>query len=152
MCGDGPLRPELERLAAQRDWLVLHGPRPWEEAQALQADGHACLATSVADNVQVALLEALSRGIPAVSTRVGDAQTYYVSSSLQDLCVPPGDPAAIAVALREIASSYDRYRREFTANAEILRARHANVGDDLVRLLRSELAGSGNVERPDAIR
>jgi glycosyltransferase involved in cell wall biosynthesis len=137
MCGDGPLRPELERLGAQRRWLVLHGAQPWEEAQALQASGHACLATSVADNVQVAVLEALSRGIPTVSTRVGDAPTYYVSSSLQDLCVPAGDPTAMAAALGDIASSYDRYRREFAANAEILRARHTDVGDDLVRLLRS---------------
>jgi glycosyltransferase involved in cell wall biosynthesis len=83
------------------------------------------------------VLEALSRGIPTVSTRVGDAPTYYVSSSLQDLCVPAGDPAAMAAALGDIASSYDRYRRAFEANAEILRARHTDVGDDLVRLLRS---------------
>ncbi len=137
VCGDGPLRPELERLAAQRSWLVLHGAQPWEEAQALQAGGHACLATSVADNVQVAVLEALSRGIPTVSTRVGDAPTYYASTSLQNLCVPAGNPTAMAAALGDIASSYDRYRREFAANAEILRARHTDVGDDLVRLLRS---------------
>ena len=43
----------------------------------------------------------------------------------------------MAAALADIASSYDRCRREFTANAEILRARHTDVGDDLVRLLRS---------------
>ena len=137
VCGDGPLRRELERLAAPRSWLVLHGAQPWEKAQALQARGHACLATSLADNVQVAVLEALSRGIPTVSTRVGDAPTYYVSPSLQGLCVPAQDPPAIAAALADIASSYDRYRREFTANAEMLRARHTDVGDDLVRLLRS---------------
>jgi glycosyltransferase involved in cell wall biosynthesis len=137
VCGDGPLRPELERLAAGRPWLVLHGARPWEEAQFLQGGAHACLATSVADNVQVAVLEALSRGIPTVSTRVGDAPAYYVSSALRDLCVPARDQVAVAVALAEIAASYDRYRREFAANAEILRARHTDIGDDLVRLLRS---------------
>ena len=137
VCGDGHLRPELERLAADRPWLVLHGSLPWEEVQSLQAGAHACLSTSVADNVQVALLEALSRSIPAVSTRVGDAPSYYASSPLADLCVPPGDPSAAAAALGEIAASYDRHRREFSANAEILRARHADVGEELVRLLRS---------------
>jgi glycosyltransferase involved in cell wall biosynthesis len=137
VCGDGPLRPELERLAAGRDWLVLHGARPWEEAQSLQGGAHACLATSVADNVQVAVLEALSRGIPTVSTRVGDAPTYYVSPSLRDLCVPARDRAATASALTDIASSYDRLRREFAVNAGILRARHIDIGDDLIRLLRS---------------
>ena len=75
------------------------------------------LATSVADNVQVAVLEALSRGIPTVSTRVGDAPTYYVSAPLQNLCVPTQNPEAMAAALADIASSYDRCRREFTANA-----------------------------------
>jgi glycosyltransferase involved in cell wall biosynthesis len=149
VCGDGPLRPELERLAAERSWLVLHGAQPWEKAQALQAGSHACLATSVADNVQVAVLEALSRGIPTVSTRVGDAPTYYVSSPLQGLCVPARDPAAMAAALGDIASSYDRYRRAFTANAEILRARHTDVGDDLVRFLRSGFPDVRGPERPD---
>jgi glycosyltransferase involved in cell wall biosynthesis len=140
VCGDGFLRSELERIAGQRSWLVLHGSLPWEEVQALQAGAHVCLATSVADNVQVAVLEALSRGIPTVSTLVGDAGSYYVSPALQSLCVPAGDAAAIAAALREIASSYDRHRGEFAANAEFLLARHTHVGDDLVRLLYSELA------------
>lgn len=136
--GDGPLRPELERLAGQRPWLVVHGARSWEDVQALQAGAHACLATSAADNVQVAVLEALSRGIPTVSTRVGDAPFYY-ASSLRHLCVAPGDPEATADALFELASSYERYRHEFAANADILRARHAAAGEALVRLLLEAL-------------
>jgi glycosyltransferase involved in cell wall biosynthesis len=143
VCGDGPLRPALEGLAAERPWLFLHGPLSWEEVQDLQASGHACLSTSVADNVQVALLEALSRGIPAVSTRVGDAPSYYGASSLRGLCVPPGDPAAAAAALGQIASSYERYRRRFSTNADALRARHEDVGGELVRLLRSRSADGG---------
>jgi glycosyltransferase involved in cell wall biosynthesis len=141
LCGDGPLRPRLERLAEERPWLVVHGSQPWETVQEMQAGAHACLSTSVADNVQVALLEALSRGIPTVSTRVGDALSYYGTASLQDMCVRPGDPEASGAALGEIASSYQRYRREFSVNAAILRARHATVGEELVRLLCS---GSAN--------
>jgi len=57
----------------------------------------------------------------------------------------------MAAALGDIASSYDRYRREFTANAEILRARHTDVGDDLVRLLRSGLPDVRRPERPDSV-
>jgi glycosyltransferase involved in cell wall biosynthesis len=133
--GDGPLRVELEQQARQRPWLIVQGPRTWEEVQSLQAEGHACLATSVADNVQVTVLEALSRGIPTVSTRVGDAPSYYLSSSLRRLCVAPRDPEATADALLDIASSYDDYRNQFAANADILRVRHADAGDALVRLL-----------------
>ncbi len=135
VCGDGPLRPELEQLARTRPWLVLHGALDWEAAQALQARAHACLATSVADNVQVTVLEALSRGIPTVSTQVGDAPTYYLSPSLRHLCVPPRDAEATASALHDLSASYERYRTGFAANGDILRTRHAEAGEALVRLL-----------------
>jgi glycosyltransferase involved in cell wall biosynthesis len=134
MCGDGRLRGELEELAAQRPWLVLHGSRPWEEAQALQARAHVCLSTSVADNVQVAVLEALCRGIPTVSTRVGDAPAYYLRPAIHHLCVPPRDPEAVAKALLDLAASHDDYRREFEANAAALRARHEDAGAILAAL------------------
>jgi glycosyltransferase involved in cell wall biosynthesis len=138
--GDGPLRPDLEQLARRRSWLLVHGPRTWEEVQLLQAEGHACLATSVADATQLTVLEPLSRGIPTVSTRVGDAPAHYVSSSIRHLCVAPRDPDATADALLDLASSYDSYRSRFADNAEILRARHAAAGEALMRLLVEALS------------
>ena len=144
--GDGPLRTELEHQARRRPWLLVQGPRTWEEVQSLQAEGHACLATSVADNVQVTVLEALSRGIPTVSTRVGDAPSYYLSPSISHLCVAPRDPEATADALLDLATSYDGYRSQFAANGDALRTRHADAGDALVRLLIGALRkaeGSG---------
>jgi glycosyltransferase involved in cell wall biosynthesis len=152
VCGDGPLRPELEQLARQRPWILVHGARSWEEAQTLQAGAHACLATSVADNVQVTVLEALSRGIPTVSTQVGDAPSYYLSSSIRHLCVAPQDPQAMADALLDLASSYDSYRSRFAANADILRARHAEAGEALVRLLVEGLPDTGSAGRPSPMR
>jgi glycosyltransferase involved in cell wall biosynthesis len=128
VCGDGPLRPELERLATRRPWLVLHGALGWEDVQAVQGSGHACLATSVADNVQVALLEALCRGIPTVSTRVGDAPAYYDRPAIRHLCVEPRDPEAVAHALLDLAAAYESYRPEFAANAAVLTERHAAAG------------------------
>jgi glycosyltransferase involved in cell wall biosynthesis len=134
VCGDGRLRRELEELAARRPWLVLDGTVPWEEAQALQARAHVCLSTSVADNVQVAVLEALCRGIPTVSTRVGDAPAYYVRPAIRHLCVVARDPDAVAGALLDLAASYERYRREFAANAQLLQARHEHAGAILATL------------------
>jgi glycosyltransferase involved in cell wall biosynthesis len=134
VCGDGGLRPELERLARRRPWLVLHGTRSWEDVQALQGSAHACLATSVADNVQVAVLEALCRGIPTVSTRVGDAPAYYNRPAIRHLCVEPREAEAVAQALLDLAVSYDSYRREFAANAAVLRAHHAEAGAALASL------------------
>ena len=137
--GDGPLRTRLDHLARERPWLRLHGARSWEEVQRRQADGHICLSTSVADNVQVAVLEALSRGIPTVSTRVGDAPSYYVETALEHLCVRPAEPQAAADALLDLASSYDAYRRGFIANAAALRERHGQAGDVLARLVSDAL-------------
>jgi glycosyltransferase involved in cell wall biosynthesis len=152
VCGDGPLRSELEQLARQRPWLLVHGARSWEEVQVLQAGGHVCLATSVADNVQVTVLEALSRGIPTVSTRVGDAPSYYFSSSIRQLCVPPRDPEATADALFDLASSYDSLRSLFAANAAILRVRHASAGEALARLLIEALPSAGSADRPVSVK
>jgi glycosyltransferase involved in cell wall biosynthesis len=136
--GDGPLRAQLDALTRERPWLHVLGARSWEEVQRRQADSHVCLSTSVADNVQVAVLEALSRGIPTVSTQVGDAPTYY-ASSLEHLCVRPEEPQATADALLDVASSYDAYRGEFDANGAALRQRHGEAGDLLARLVSDAL-------------
>lgn len=141
VCGDGPLRPELERLAAERPWLVVHGPRSWEEVQALQGSAHACLASSVADNVQVAVLEALCRGIPTVSTQAGDAPAYYTRPAIRHLCVEPRNAAALAAALLDLAESYESYRQEFAANASALRAHHAAAGPALAGLAEAAIPG-----------
>jgi glycosyltransferase involved in cell wall biosynthesis len=140
--GDGPLRPDLEQLARERQWLMVLGRRTWEEVQLLQAEGHACLATSVADATQLTVLEPLSRGIPTVSTQVGDAPSHYLSSSIRHLCVPPRDAEATADALLDLASSYDSYRSRFADNAELLRARHAEAGEALAQLLAEALSGA----------
>ena len=69
------------------------------EIQEAQAAGHVCLSTSLRDATQIAILEPLARGIPVVSTRVGDAPAHYVSASLQSFCVDAADPDATAAAI-----------------------------------------------------
>jgi glycosyltransferase involved in cell wall biosynthesis len=137
--GDGPLRGELVALALERPWLVLPGSVAWESVQQAQARAHVCLSTSVADNVQVALLEPLARGIPCVSTRVGDALSYYERPAIRHLCVPPADAAALADAILDVAGSYGRVRKEFSKNAAVLKARHSSSGDVLEQLVASAL-------------
>ena len=136
MYGDGPLRPQLDALANDRPWLSVRGAHDWTNVQAAQASAHACLSTSSADNVQVALLEALSRGIPAVSTRIGDAPTYY-GPRLVDFCVSARDAGRLAAALEVLAESYDVYRREFADNAVHLRQRHGRAAEELIGLVWS---------------
>jgi glycosyltransferase involved in cell wall biosynthesis len=139
--GSGILWDELWRLARDRPWLVLCGPRSWSEVQEAQDAGHVCLSTSLRDATQIAILEPLARGIPVISTRVGDALAHYVSASLQSFCVDAADPDATAAAILALASSYERRREEFAANADELRARHARGPERLGSLL--EIAAFG---------
>jgi glycosyltransferase involved in cell wall biosynthesis len=89
------------------------------------------------DNVQVGLLEPLARGIPVVSTRVGDAPSYYLDPALKSFCARPGDVDAIVEAIRELSASYRLYRAAFAANGRLLRAQHEEGIERLVRLIES---------------
>jgi glycosyltransferase involved in cell wall biosynthesis len=145
--GSGVLWDELWRLARDRPWLVLCGQRSWSEVQEAQDAGHVCLSTSLRDATQIAILEPLARGIPVVSTRVGDAPAHYVSASLQSFCVDAADPDATAAAILALASSYARQREEFTANADRLRARHARGPERLSSLLEIAAFASRTSDR-----
>ena len=141
--GGGILDSELVGLARSRPWLRLHGARGWDEIQEIQAAAHLCLSTSAADNVQVAVLEALSRGIPVVSTRVGDASCYYLGGPLSRFCVAPGDPDVLAEAILELCSSYPSYRDAFCENAQQLTAQHAEAPSVLGHLIAESALRAG---------
>jgi glycosyltransferase involved in cell wall biosynthesis len=135
MYGDGPLRARMDALAAERPWLTLRGARPWSEVLAAHERAHACLSTSVWDNVQVAVLEALARGVPVVSTRVGDAPHYYRVPSLERFCVESGDEDALGDALVRLAGSYDAHRRAFGDNGRQLASIHRAAPRVLMELI-----------------
>ncbi|HVH18829.1 MAG TPA: glycosyltransferase family 4 protein, partial [Myxococcota bacterium] len=134
--GSGPLLHALEELARDRPWLAVRGARTWEEIQQVQGTAHVCLSTSLRDATQIAVLEPLARGVPVVSTRVGDAGGYY-ARGLHSFCVEPGDPVAAAEAILALASSYDRYRARFAANAHELLRRHRDGARRLAAVLES---------------
>jgi glycosyltransferase involved in cell wall biosynthesis len=141
--GSGPLLPALEELARDRPWLTLGGARSWDEIQAIQGAAHVCLSTSLRDATQMAILEPLSRGVPVVSTRVGDALGYY-ERGLWPFCVEPRDPDAAAQAILVLAASYERYRRRFALNADELLRRHGEGAERLAELLRPHEPANGN--------
>ena len=89
------------------------------------------------------ILEPLSRGVPVVSTRVGDALGYY-ERALWPFCVEPGDRDAAAQAILVLAASYQRYRRRFAANAGELVRRHGEGAERLAELLRPHSSVNGN--------
>jgi glycosyltransferase involved in cell wall biosynthesis len=135
--GDGMLARELDVLARSRPWLHARGIRPWAEIQQIQESAHVCLSTSLRDATQIAILEPLSRGLPVVSTQVGDAPHHYIAPSIQRFCVEPANADAAAEAILELASSYERRRDEFAANGRLLQARHRQGQAHLASLIGS---------------
>ncbi len=105
--GDGPMRPELEALAARtptpvRFWGWLDNSS--DELRSLYERAAIFVFPSSAENFPVTLLEAMDAGLAIITTDctgcpevVGDAA----------LLVPPEDPAAIRQALLKLTQSED---------------------------------------------
>ena len=142
--GEGILAPELELLARERPWVRVQGGRPWDRIQHVQAEAHVCLSTSLRDATQIAILEPLSRGLPVVSTSVGDAPRHYIAPSVGRYCVEPADVDASAAALLELASAYERHRNEFAENGRLLRERHRMGQAELVSLVQATASSTSD--------
>ena len=98
-------------------WLTLRGARPWPEVLDAHARAHVCLSTSVWDNVQVAVLEALARGVPGRldpgrrrAALLPRARARAASASRAAM------PTALGGALGRLASGYAAHRRAFADN------------------------------------
>jgi glycosyltransferase involved in cell wall biosynthesis len=113
--GDGPERPRLEaqvREAALGDRVALRGRVSAAELRRAYAEADVLVLPSVLDSrndtegLGVVLLEAMSYGVPVVGSRVGGIPDIIVDGAT-GLLVPPGDPAALAAALRHLAADPD---------------------------------------------
>lgn len=103
--GDGPLRAELERLAAPLgDRVRFLGHQP---ADALARLLHTCeiavfpsvpARSGDQDGLPVAMLEAMTAGKPVVASRIAGIDEAVVDGE-HGLLVPPGDAGALADAL-----------------------------------------------------
>ena len=97
--GDGPLLPALtEKINAAgiADAVWLPGART-DIAEIMQSFSVFAL-SSIAEGTPVTMLEAMSSGLPVVSTRVGGIPDL-VQDGLTGRLVPPGDTQALAAAL-----------------------------------------------------
>lgn len=76
LCGEGSLRPQLERVIASRGLhgVQLLGNVPYEQVPSLLAAADLMLLTSRYEGMPVAVLEALACGVPVVSTDVGEVR------------------------------------------------------------------------------
>ncbi|UBV44325.1 glycosyltransferase (plasmid) [Deinococcus taeanensis] len=123
--GDGPLRADLEALAAElgvsrsvdfRGWLDPAGvAAEMDQADILALPSHF-------EGQPLSLLEGMARGLALLSTRVGGIPDL-IEDGVSGRLVPPGDPGALSAALAELLSDQDA-RARYGA-AAYARAAHA---------------------------
>ena len=155
--GDGQMRPEVERAALQTPRLQYLGRLPYREVGGVVASALASLVPKIRDNDRdetgvfpVKLFEIMACGVPAV---VSDypGQADLVRRGRCGLVVPPGDAAALAVAVGELAANPDTARamgqrgyelvvREHSWDARALQTAH--VIEQVLRKMACETAKS----------
>lgn len=100
--GDGPFRPELERLCASMGlWEVTRftGERPRSCLPGLYAEADLLVIPSFAEVFPYVALEAVASGVPVVATAVGGLPEAFGDDVV---LVPPMDPAALASGILTI--------------------------------------------------
>jgi len=99
VAGDGPMRAELQAAAATAGNHVRF-VGPVEQPAALVRLARCVVSTAAWEGLPLALLEALALGAPVVATAV-DGVVDVVPPDAAVL-VPPGDPAAVAAAIKRV--------------------------------------------------
>jgi glycosyltransferase involved in cell wall biosynthesis len=114
--GDGPEAGRWRRLAAATpyaDRIVFRGRISDEEliVHYRAADVFVLPSTLRAESLGVVLLEAMACELPLVTTELGTGTSYANVQGETGLVVPPGDPRALAAALRFVLDDPARRRR-----------------------------------------
>lgn len=111
--GDGPERPHLERLAGELglgDRVEFTGQLPPERALAAVASCHLMVMPSVDEAFGVVYAEGMAAGLPVVGCAGEGGPEEIAALGEGMLRVPPGDPAALAAALRPLLAEPERLR------------------------------------------
>jgi glycosyltransferase involved in cell wall biosynthesis len=118
IAGDGPLRPELERLAAESgvsERVRFLGMRT--DARALMGAADVVVMPSRSEGLPLSALEALASGTPLVATDVRGLRELVVDG--QDALLVPEDADALADALRRVLDDPSLARRLGEAGRQV---------------------------------
>jgi glycosyltransferase involved in cell wall biosynthesis len=141
LVGEGPERERLtRRIAACGLGHVVHLAGAVPDARALLADYQFAILPSHMEGLPNAVLEAMAAGLPVIATAVGGVPEL-VADRVTGILVPPRAPAALAVAIRELAGDPALRRRMGAAarraaersGVDVCAARHETVYRTLLR-------------------
>ena len=118
LIGDGPLRPELERHAAElglQDCIQFLGDR--RDIPAVLANMDVSVVPSASESLSNVMLESMAAGVPVVATDVGG--NCELAGDGRAVLIAPNDVEALAAGIGrvladpELRSSMSRNAREF---------------------------------------
>jgi len=125
LCGDGPLRPRFERMAAAlaRDRVKFYGFISHDDMKDFYRRASLLVNANRDDNHPNSILEAMAFGVPVVATAVGGVP-FLIRDGETGFLVPPEDPAALAekivYVLRHPAEAAEVAARARRAVAELM--------------------------------
>lgn len=121
LVGDGRIRARIERLASRLDIggrCEFRGHLPSGEAVCAELDkADLFVLPSRTEGLPRALIEAMARGLPCISTSVGGIPELLPAEDL----VAPGDVSALAAKIRDVACSAECRQRMSLRNITVAR-------------------------------
>jgi glycosyltransferase involved in cell wall biosynthesis len=107
LVGDGPDRAALEQMAADlkiADLVHFAGAVNQDHIRRLYQQADAFVLPSFAEGIPVVLMEAMSMGIPCISTAITGIPEL-ISSGTEGILVQPSDPVLLAEAINLLQKS-----------------------------------------------
>jgi colanic acid/amylovoran biosynthesis glycosyltransferase len=155
LVGDGPDRAALTRAIAEAGLearVELAGLLPRADVAARLRSAHTVVAPSVPtaegkrEGIPVVLMEAMASGVPVVASGLSGIPEL-VEDGVSGLLVPPGDPRALAQALRRLHGDPELRERLAGAGREKV-VREFDVRANAAKLVRQILLHARATPRP----
>ena len=151
--GDGKMRAQLEeaiRQAGLGQKVILRGWVTGEEVRAEIQNARALVVPSFAENLPVAIMEALALGRPVISTHVAGIPEL-VEPKVTGWLVPPGNEVALASAMRDALNAQVDELSSMGANGRLRISKYHNAPNEASKLrdlFLSEVFGNIAVGQP----
>lgn len=139
--GDGPYRMQYEQLAAElglTEHVRFHGFQAKPAVAEFMRKADFFVLPSRAENLPVAIVEALASGKPVIASHVGGIPEMLDETS--GCLVPPDDAPALAEAISAMLDSYGRYDATQIAASARERYSYEAVGKQLDEIYREAVA------------